>query len=89
MCASAPGHEHRGGTRGRGGAERRGRRKRRRREGGGGGEGEDEEAERGGEISTRAGLTNDASLHMPRLTLQIRVRASYVAVYDAREKEEE
>lgn len=79
MCASAPGHEHRGGTKGRGG---------RRREGGGG-EGEDEEAERGGEISTRAGLTNDASLHMPRLTLQIRVRASYVAVYDAREEEEE
>lgn len=85
MCASAPGHEHHGGTRGRGGAERCARR--RRREGGGEGEGEDEEAERGGEISTRAGLTNDASLHMPRL--QIRVRASYVAVYDAREEEEE
>lgn len=36
-----------------------------RREGGEEGKGE-EEAERG-EISTRAGLTNDASLHMPHL----------------------
>lgn len=80
MCfGSAPGHEHRGGRGGKAKeakAEKERKKKKKKRKG-------------GGEISTRAGLTNDASLHMPRLTLQIRVEASDVAVYDAREEEEE
>lgn len=44
--------------------------------------------EGGGEISTRAGLTNDASLHMPRLTLQIRVQASCLRIREEEEEEE-
>lgn len=44
--------------------------------------------EGGGEISTRAGLTNDASLHMPRLTLQIRVQASWLRIREEEEEEE-
>lgn len=45
--------------------------------------------EGGGEISTRAGLTNDASLHMPRLTLQIRVQASWLRIREEEKEEEE
>lgn len=59
-------------------------------EGGESGEGgEEEEAGGGGEISTRAGLTNDASLHMPRLTLQIRVQASWLRIREEEKEEEE